>query len=202
MVSAKNGNIQPRIEHYACMVDLLGRYGLLEEAYNFIKSMPMEPDSGVWGALLGACTTHQNTELGQHVADILSNLAPETGSYRVLLSNIYAASGLWGDVAMVRRKMRRKSVKKVAGYSSVESNGEICVFHGGDRSHPLTSKQLLSANGDLFMPETLHDCLRVLFHPKICPSSFNSLSYTFQMLLSIPLEVNRHSHEAMTTEKL
>ncbi|KAF5181292.1 Pentatricopeptide repeat-containing protein [Thalictrum thalictroides] len=141
MVSSNNCNIHPRIEHYACMVDLLGRAGLLEEAYQFIKSMPMKPDSGVWGALLSACRIHQNTELSQHIAKILCNIAPQTASYRVLLSNIYAASGRWGDVEKVRLQMRRKSVKKIAGYSSFEATDKICVFfNGGDQLDPMFPK--------------------------------------------------------------
>ncbi|KAK9277104.1 hypothetical protein L1049_006643 [Liquidambar formosana] len=92
MVRSKNRNIQPRKEHYACMVNLLSRSGHLEEAYSFIKSMPIEPDAGVWGALLGACTIHHNVKLGQHVADLLFALAPDVASYHVLLSNMYAAS--------------------------------------------------------------------------------------------------------------
>ncbi|KAF8407645.1 hypothetical protein HHK36_006778 [Tetracentron sinense] len=136
MAQSEDRNIQPRIEHYACMVDLLGRSGHLEEAYDFIKSMPIEPDSGVWGALLGACTIHQNIDLGPYVADVLFDLAPEMASYYVLLSNMYAAAERWDDVEKVRRRMRKKGMKKIAAYSSVESNSEIHVFHGGDRLHP------------------------------------------------------------------
>ncbi|XP_077240013.1 tetratricopeptide repeat (TPR)-like superfamily protein isoform X2 [Tasmannia lanceolata] len=135
-MSKSDSKIQPRIEHYACMADLLGRSGYLNEAYDFIKSMPIEPDSGVWGALLGACTIHQNIELGQQVADMLFSLAPEAASYHVLLSNIYAAAGRWDNVEKVRQRMIDNGVKKVAAYSSVELNGEIHVFHGGDRLHP------------------------------------------------------------------
>ncbi|KAA8532563.1 hypothetical protein F0562_032621 [Nyssa sinensis] len=133
-------NIKPRKEHYACMVDLLGRSGHLEEAYNFIKSMPVEPDSGVWGALLGACAIHHNMDLGQHVADVLFELAPDIGSYHVLLSNVYAAAGRWHCVEKVRRKMRKKGVKKVIAYSSVEFNGQIHLLYGGDRSHPQAAR--------------------------------------------------------------
>ncbi|KAJ4970777.1 hypothetical protein NE237_003876 [Protea cynaroides] len=167
MVKSNDCNVQPRLEHYACMVDLLGRSGHLEEAFDFIKRMPIEPDAGVWGALLGACTIHKNIELSQNVADILFNLAPEIASYHVLLSNIYAAAGRWGDVEKVRQKMRKKGVKKVVAYSSVEASGEVHVFHGGDRSHPLSSniyealaeliKQITSIG---YMPNTtevLHD---------------------------------------------
>lgn len=136
MVQSKDRDLQPMKEHYACMVDLLGRSGQLVEAYIFIKSMPIEPDPGIWGALLGACAIHHNVELGQHVADLLFQLAPDVASYHVLLSNMYAASGRWKDVAKVRRRMRRKSTGKVAAYSSIEFDGKIHVLYGGDRSHP------------------------------------------------------------------
>ncbi|XP_031251171.1 pentatricopeptide repeat-containing protein At2g01510, mitochondrial [Pistacia vera] len=148
MARSNNKNIQPRKEHYACMVDLFGRSGHLEEAYNFIKSMPMEPDSGVWGALLGACAIHNNVKLGQHVADLLFEVAPDIASYYVLLSNMYAAAGRWDCVGKVRLRMRKKGIKKVAAYSSVLSDGKVHIFHGGDRSHsqsPLIYEKL----GDL-----------------------------------------------------
>lgn len=135
MAQSNDKSIQPRKEHYACMVDLFGRSGHLEEAYNFIKSMPMEPDSGVWGALLGACAIHKNVKLGQHVADLLFEVAPDIASYHVLLSNMYAAAGRWDCVDKVRLRMRNKGIKKVAAYSSVESDGKVHIFHGGDRSH-------------------------------------------------------------------
>ncbi|XP_004298471.1 PREDICTED: pentatricopeptide repeat-containing protein At2g01510, mitochondrial-like [Fragaria vesca subsp. vesca] len=140
MVQSGDKNIQPKIEHYACMVDLLGRSGHLEEAYNFIRSMPIEPDSGVWGALLGACAVHQNVELGQHVADVLFELDPANGSYHVLMSNMYAAAGRWDCVDKVRLKMRKRGAKKVAAYSSVEFNGKIHIFFGGNRFRPESSK--------------------------------------------------------------
>ncbi|XP_042501122.1 pentatricopeptide repeat-containing protein At2g01510, mitochondrial-like [Macadamia integrifolia] len=167
MIKSNDCNVQPRLEHYACMVDLLGRSGHLDEAYNFIKSMPIEPDVGVWGALLGSCTIHKNIKLGQHVSDILFNLSPEISSYHVLLSNIYAAAGRWVDVENVRRKMRKKGVKKVVAYSAVEANGEVHVFHGGDRTHPLSSniyevlaeliKQITSIGYVPNITEALHD---------------------------------------------
>ncbi|XP_059649549.1 pentatricopeptide repeat-containing protein At2g01510, mitochondrial [Cornus florida] len=140
MVQSNKKDIKPRKEHYACMVDLLGRSGHLNEAYNFIKSMPIEPDLGVWGALLGACTIHHNVALGQHVADSLFELAPDIGSYHVLLSNMYAAAGRWHCVEKVRLKMKKKGAKKVVAYSSVEFNGQIHVLYSGDRLHPQATR--------------------------------------------------------------
>ncbi|CAA7395199.1 unnamed protein product [Spirodela intermedia] len=128
----------PTLEHYASMVDLLGRSGQVEEAYQLVKEMPVEPDAGVWGALLAACAVDRRVELGQVAADRLLSLAPDGASYQVLLSNMYAAAGRWGDVEKVRKRMRKAKVRKTAGYCSVEAagGGGMEVFYGGDRSHP------------------------------------------------------------------
>jgi pentatricopeptide repeat protein len=128
--------VTPRVEHYACMVDLLGRAGCLDEAQTFIERMPLEPNAGVWGALLGACRIHGNIELGERVAKCLFNLEPENDGNYILLSNIYASSGRWDDVAKVRAKMKEKQVKRTPGRSLVEVKGRIHAFCVGDRSHP------------------------------------------------------------------
>eukprot|EP01018_Ginkgo_biloba_P025794 Gb_04080 [translate_table: standard] len=128
--------IIPRIKHYTCMVDLLGRAGHLDEAQNFINKMPLEPDVGVWGALLGACRIHCNIELGQHVAEHLFHLQPENAGYYVLLSNIYAAAGRWDEVTKVRMLMNDRGLKKEAGCSFIELNNRVYAFLVGDRSHP------------------------------------------------------------------
>ncbi|KAF2533166.1 hypothetical protein F2Q70_00031632 [Brassica cretica] len=138
MARSSDKSLEPRKEHYACMVDLLGRSGLLEEAYEFIKSMPLEPDAGIWGALLGACAVHGEIKLGQKVADVLVETSPDIGAYQVLLSNIYAAAGKWHCVDKVRSKMRKLGTKKVAAYSSVEFDGQLHYFNRGDKSHPQT----------------------------------------------------------------
>ncbi|KAH0924066.1 LOW QUALITY PROTEIN: hypothetical protein HID58_024084, partial [Brassica napus] len=138
MARSSDKSLEPRKEHYACMVDLLGRSGLVEEAYEFIKSMPLEPDAGIWGALLGACAVHREIKLGQKVADVLVETAPDIGAYQVLLSNIYAAAGKWDCVDKVRSKMRKLGTKKVAAYSSVEFEGKLHYFNRGDKSHPQT----------------------------------------------------------------
>ncbi|WOH13311.1 hypothetical protein DCAR_0832820 [Daucus carota subsp. sativus] len=140
MTYSDNCNLKPRKEHYACMVDLLGRSGRLEEAYNFITTMPIEPDAAVWAALLGACSIYHNIDMGQHAADMLFELSPDIASYHVLVSNMYAAAGRWKCVAKVRHKMRKKGVKKVAAYSSIEYNGQIHILYAGDRWHPQMSR--------------------------------------------------------------
>lgn len=132
--------ITPRVEHYACMVDLLGRAGQLDEAYNFIKRMPVEPDASVWGSLLGACRIHRNIELVKCVSEHLIELEPENIGNYVLLSNIYAASGRWDDVAKVRTILKGKGLKKSPGCSWIEVKNQVHAFISGDRSHPESEK--------------------------------------------------------------
>eukprot|EP01018_Ginkgo_biloba_P018625 Gb_23678 [translate_table: standard] len=132
--------ITPSEEHYACMVDLLGRAGHLEKARVFIENMPVEPGPSVWGALLGACRIHCNTELGEHVAERLFELQPENTGFYVLLSNIYAAAGRWDDVERVRAMMRDRGLKKPPGLSLIEVDNRIHAFIAGDESHPQSGK--------------------------------------------------------------
>ncbi|XP_043714876.1 putative pentatricopeptide repeat-containing protein At5g37570 [Telopea speciosissima] len=116
--SMKNDySITPSPDHYACMVDLLGRSGNLEAAYDLIKSMPVEPHAGAWGALLGACRLHSDIELGEAVASRLFKLEPHSAGSYVLLSNIYAAADRWLDVSNVRNMMREKGIRKIPGVS-------------------------------------------------------------------------------------
>eukprot|EP01018_Ginkgo_biloba_P022914 Gb_33051 [translate_table: standard] len=128
--------ITPCVEHFACMVDILGRAGHLDKAHDIIKEMPLEPDAGVWGALLGACRIHKNVELGELAAQHLFELEPETPGYYVLLSNIYAEAGKWDGVARVRTMMKERGVKKQPGCSWIEINNNVHTFVIGDRSHP------------------------------------------------------------------
>ncbi|KAI9111957.1 hypothetical protein K1719_017647 [Acacia pycnantha] len=128
--------ITPRIEHFACMVDLLGRAGKVDEAYDFIIQMPLEPNERVWGALLSACRVYSNMDIGLLAADKLFQLVPEQSGYYVLLSNIYAKAGRWKEVTAIRSLMRRRRIKKMPGISNVELNNQIYTFLAGDRSHP------------------------------------------------------------------
>eukprot|EP01018_Ginkgo_biloba_P039605 Gb_08794 [translate_table: standard] len=99
-------DIAPQVEHYACMVDLLGRAGRLVEAVDFIEQMPLEPSASVWGSLFDACRVRGNIELGQSVAERLLELEPENADCYVLLSNVYAVAGRWNDLEKVRTKMK------------------------------------------------------------------------------------------------
>ncbi|KAL4202818.1 hypothetical protein AMTRI_Chr02g223080 [Amborella trichopoda] len=129
-------NISPKIEHYGCMVDLLGRSGRLEEAREFIKSMPMAPNIVIWGALLGACKIHGDVEMGESVVKPLVELRPRDGGCYVLLSNIYAAAGRWSEAAKLRKLMREMGVERVPGCSSIEVNSVVHEFLVEDRLHP------------------------------------------------------------------
>ncbi|XP_043717752.1 putative pentatricopeptide repeat-containing protein At3g49142 [Telopea speciosissima] len=157
----------PRIEHYACMVDLLGRAGHVDEAYGFIKQMSTEPNERVWGALLSACRVYSNMTLGLVAADHVFQLVPEQAGYYVLLSNIYAKAGRWNDVTIVRSLMKSKGIKKLPGCSNVELDDRVHTFLVGDHSHP-QSKEIYAELDVLlgkmkeagYVPETdsaLHD---------------------------------------------
>lgn len=112
-------SIVPSPEHYACMVDLLGRTGHLKAAYELLISMPVEPHASAWGALLGACRLHSDIELGELVANQLFELEPQNAGSYVLLSNIYAAAEQWLDVSLLRNKMKERGVRKIPGCSSL-----------------------------------------------------------------------------------
>ncbi|ONI08729.1 hypothetical protein PRUPE_5G197400 [Prunus persica] len=129
--------LTPRIEHYGCMVDLLSRAGFLEEAHVLVETMPMNPNEAVWGALLGGCRLHKNAELASHVAKTLTvALDPDQAAgYLVLLSNVYASTKRWLDVASVRQKMVKMGVRKPPGRSWVQINGVVHDFVAGDRTH-------------------------------------------------------------------
>eukprot|EP01018_Ginkgo_biloba_P020814 Gb_00195 [translate_table: standard] len=132
--------ITPRVEHYACMVDLLGRAGKLCEAQNLIEKMQLEPSASVWGALLSACKLHCNVKLGEQVAKHIFDIDPENVGCYILLSNIYAAAGKWDDATKVKKMMKDRGLKKIPGCSLIEVNKSVNTFLVGDRSHPYSDK--------------------------------------------------------------
>lgn len=132
--------IMARMEHYACMVDLFGRAGRLNEAFEMIKGMPFSPDAGVWGTLLGACRLHGNVELAEVASRNLFDLDPQNSGYYVLLSNLHANAGQWESVLKIRSLMKEKGVQKVPGYSWIDVNNSTHMFVAADRSHPQSSE--------------------------------------------------------------
>ncbi|KAL5731758.1 hypothetical protein ACHQM5_004458 [Ranunculus cassubicifolius] len=122
-------SIKPQVQHYACMVDILGRAGNFEEAERLIRSMPMEPDVYVWGALLGSCRMHGNVELGERVAHYLIELEPLNHAFYIILSDIYAKANRFDDLKRIRTSMDERGIKKpVPGCSTIEIDGVVQVF--------------------------------------------------------------------------
>ncbi|XP_068645625.1 pentatricopeptide repeat-containing protein At3g26782, mitochondrial-like [Aristolochia californica] len=136
----KDFGVEPTVQHYGCMVDLLGRAGKLNEAHEMIKSMPIQPNVIVWGALLASCKLHKNLGLAKLAARELLELEPHHCGYNVLLSNIYAAESRWHEVREIRKVMKETGMKKPPGLSSIEVNGVLHEFIIGDRSHPEIEK--------------------------------------------------------------
>lgn len=134
-------HLMPGVEHHVCLVDMLGRAGLLDEAYSFInEEVPKEPAAAIWTAMLGACKMHKNLDLGVQVAEQLLNVEPENPGHYVMLSNIYALAGRMDRVEMVRNIMIKKSLKKQVGYSTIEIDHKTYFFSMGDKSHPETNE--------------------------------------------------------------
>ena len=133
---ARDYRVEPQIDHYGCMVDLLGRVGRLEEAYDLIRTMKMTPDHIMLGTLLSACKMHKNLELGEQVAKELEDRGQADSGTYVLLSHVYASSGKWKEAAQVRAKMKEAGMQKEPGCSSIEVNNEIHEFLLGDLRHP------------------------------------------------------------------
>uniref|UniRef100_A0A2N9IEP9 DYW domain-containing protein n=1 Tax=Fagus sylvatica TaxID=28930 RepID=A0A2N9IEP9_FAGSY len=127
------------IEHYACMVDLLGRGGLLKEAIRLIGGMPMKPDVVVWGALLGACRTYGNIEVAKQILKQLLEMGPHGSGLYVLLSNIYSEAERWEDVKKIRKLMNYHGITKSRAISFIEIDGCVYEFLVDDKRHEISS---------------------------------------------------------------
>lgn len=128
--------VEPDIKHYTCIVDMFGRAGKVDEALEFLKSMPIEPDYVLWGALLTACRANKNVEIAELAAERLLRLRPMHTGSQVSVSNIYAGAGMWIDVEKVRDSLKKNSLSKVPAWSYIEVEGNVHHFFAGDRSHP------------------------------------------------------------------
>ncbi|OIV91656.1 hypothetical protein TanjilG_26509 [Lupinus angustifolius] len=141
--------VEPKADHYACLVDLLGRSGQVEEAYKLINTMPSNMSKiDAWSSLLGACRLHQSVEIGEIAAKNLFVLEPNVASHYILLSNIYSSAGLWDQAINVRKKMTEMGVRKEPGCSWIEYGDGVHMFLAGDASHPQS--------------EELHEFLEIL----------------------------------------
>ncbi|KAL0327740.1 UNVERIFIED_CONTAM: Pentatricopeptide repeat-containing protein, chloroplastic [Sesamum angustifolium] len=148
--------LTPAMEHYTCMIDLLGRVGHLEEAYELIRSMPMEPHEAIWGALLNGCRMHGNVELGKFAAEKLIVLDPKDSGTYMLLVSLCANKRKWGDVRMARSMMRDNGVKKTPGSSSIELEGVFHDFLVADELHP-ESEAIYRVLGEILLLSKLDD---------------------------------------------
>ncbi|KAJ8429356.1 hypothetical protein Cgig2_021327 [Carnegiea gigantea] len=124
--------IQPTTEHYGCMVDMLSRCGLLEEAKEFLGIVPMRDSPALWQSLLASCVNHGNVELARCVAEKLLNLDAHDNAGDVQLSNVYASKGKWKTAANVRRNMREQGIRKEPGCSMIEMDRIVYEFLAGE----------------------------------------------------------------------
>ncbi|XP_004308878.1 PREDICTED: pentatricopeptide repeat-containing protein At2g39620 [Fragaria vesca subsp. vesca] len=135
-VMREKHHLGPELEHYACMVDLYGRAGFFDEALELINTMPMEPDAGVWGALLGACRMHSNAKLGEVALSHLVNLEPTNASNYITLADIHAYSARWSDACKTRSNMKSSGSMKTPGCSWVEVQNRVHTLQAGDYNYP------------------------------------------------------------------
>ncbi|KAK6941833.1 Pentatricopeptide repeat [Dillenia turbinata] len=129
-------NVEPLMEHYGCMVDLLCRANRIEEAYKFVEAMPISPNSVIWRTLLMGCRKNKMLDRGEIVAERLLELEPLNAENYILVSNLFAACLQWSKVSLVRKKMKNKGIKAVPGCSSIEVDGFVHEFVMGCWTHP------------------------------------------------------------------
>ncbi|XP_048330063.2 pentatricopeptide repeat-containing protein DOT4, chloroplastic [Ziziphus jujuba] len=127
--------IEPQLEQYTCMVDLLGRADHLKQAYEMILMMPCVFDDRIWGSLLASCKSHGDERLAEVVASHIFKLDPASIGYRVLLANLYEDYGKWNEVTRVRTEIKGRGLKKRPGCSWIEIKNKTHTFTAGDSSH-------------------------------------------------------------------
>ncbi|PUZ52277.1 hypothetical protein GQ55_6G257400 [Panicum hallii var. hallii] len=132
--------IEPKLKHYACIVDLLSHTGNLKEAFELIESMPIEPDSSIWVSLLHGCRIHRDVKFAEKVADRVFKLEPENTGYYVLLANIYAEAERWEAAKKLKNKIGGRGLRENTGCSWIEVRGKVHVFVADNRNHPQGSR--------------------------------------------------------------
>lgn len=128
--------IEPTVQHYGCMVDLLGRFGMLKEAYELIKSMSIKPNDVIWRSLLSACKVHHNLEIGKIAAENLFMLNQNNSGDYLVLANMYAKAQKWDDVAKIRTKLAERNLVQTPGFSLIEAKRKVYKFVSQDKSIP------------------------------------------------------------------
>ncbi|KAG5236584.1 pentatricopeptide repeat-containing protein [Salix suchowensis] len=133
-------NITPKLEHYGCMVDLFGRANLLRDALELVETMPLAPNTVIWGSLMAACHIHGENELGEFAAKQVLELEPDHDGALVQLSNIYAKDRRWQDVGEIRNLMKQRGISKERGCSWIELNNKVYEFVMADKKHKQADK--------------------------------------------------------------
>ncbi|KAL3617561.1 hypothetical protein CASFOL_037882 [Castilleja foliolosa] len=147
--------VKPRAMHYACMIEMLGREGLLDEAFALIKDAPFKPTVNMWAALLTACRVHKNFVLGKYAAEMLYGMEPEKLSNYVVMLNIYYGAGNLEEAARVLQTLRRKGLRMLPVCTWIEIKKQQYVFFTGDKSHPQT-KEIYDNLNEIMMEISKH----------------------------------------------
>ncbi|GMH30093.1 hypothetical protein Nepgr_031936 [Nepenthes gracilis] len=134
--SMAESGLKPDLGHYSCIVDLLGRAGLLEEARDFILKMPMQPNAIIWGTLMSSCRLHCNLWMGIEAAESRLAIEPACAATHLQLANMYASVGLWDQAAMVRKTMKDREMKTNLGLSCIEIGYQVYRFRAEDSFNP------------------------------------------------------------------
>lgn len=139
--------IEPNRKHYGCIIDLLGKAGMLEKAYQIVQTMPTKPNLAILGSLLSACRIHKNIDLGETVLRKIGSLSENSGGASVLLSNIYANENRWNEVIHIRKEIRAEANEKLPGLSWIQVKGTVNEFIAGDTSHSETTQLYMLLEG-------------------------------------------------------
>lgn len=155
--------IKPQIVHYGCMIDLLARSGDIDEAMRLTENMDgLEPNSVIWGTLIGACKVHGNIKLFEYVTKKVLDQEPSNPSYMTLITNLSSSIGRWQDALTFRCEMRQKGVEKVPGCSSIQIGDSVHEFVARDTCHMLRSdiyEMLECLNGQLWLKSDFDELL-------------------------------------------
>lgn len=148
--------VEPSLEHYSCLVDLLARAGKVDSAMNLIGRLRggVKPSASAWGALLSACRNYENYEFGANALPQVLELEPSSSAGYLLASNMYASGHSWGDASKMRMLSKERGVKVTAGYSLVYVNAKACKFLAGDNHNSLSDELQ-------FAIQQLHSCMKM-----------------------------------------
>ncbi|XP_047329943.1 pentatricopeptide repeat-containing protein At1g08070, chloroplastic-like [Impatiens glandulifera] len=145
---SRDFNVEPKIEHYGCMVDILGRFGSITEAYQFILNMPIKPNAIIWRTLLASCKLHKNIDIAEESLKNLVRLEPMNSGDYILLSNVYSSVGDHTKALNIRSEMKGKGIKKPPGGSLIELDGVVHEIFAEESIHP-DSKHIYGAVNDM-----------------------------------------------------